>query len=386
MKKLCAILVLAGFLAFARGACGQLQSPISMPPNGNNQRAEVSQWIGPVKVSIEYHSPNLHGGGGADRSGHIWGELVQYGFSDDGFGPTKEKPWRAGANETTTITLSHDVRVEGQNLRAGTYGLFLVAEKSGPWTWIFSNNWTGWGSYQYDAKNDVLRAAVSPQAAPHTEFMTYGFDERKADSTVAFVQWDDQRIPFKIEVPSVNEIYLTAIRKELQGWAGFNYQNWQQAAQFCATNKINLDEALIWAEKAIHEPFRGATVGSEDFSTVGTKAAVLEAMGRTADADVEMAKALTLPGADLLPVHFYGAQLLAAGRNEKALEVYKFNQRKHPEEKFWTYLGLARAYTALGDKQNAIKNWEIALRSVPDNRKRQIPAFEKILQQLKEGK
>jgi tetratricopeptide (TPR) repeat protein len=386
MKKLRSLFLLLILLAFAGVVRAQVQSPISIPPNGNNQRAEVSQWIGPVKVSIEYHSPNLHGGGGADRSGHIWGEVVQYGFSDDGFGPTKDKPWRTGANETTTITLSHDVRVEGKDLKAGTYGLFLDAEKSGPWNWIFSTNWAGWGSYQYDPKNDALRVAVNPQAAPHTEFMTFGFDERQPDSTVAFVQWDEKRIPFKIEVPNVNELYVADMRRELQGWAGFNYQNWQQAAQFCAANKINLDEALIWAEKAIREPFRGAAIGSEDFSTVETKAAVLQAMGRIADADATMEKAMTLPGADLVPVHFYGARLLAAGRNEKALEVFKRNQQKYPEEKFVTYLGLARAYTTLGDKENAIKNWETALQNVPDNRKAQIPVYEKALKQLKEGK
>jgi hypothetical protein len=385
IKKYSFFLLLALF-AFAQSARGQVHSPISIPPNGNNQRAEVSQWIGPVKIGIEYHSPNLHGGGGVDRTGHIWGELVQYGFFDDGFGPSKAMPWRAGANETTTITFSHDVKIEGKDLKAGTYGLFLELEKSGPWTWIFSSNWTGWGSFQYDPRNDVLRVPANPQAAPHTEFMTYGFDERRPDSTVAFLQWEEKRISFKIEVANVNEIYVAQIRNELQGWAGFNYQNWQDAAQFCASNKINLEEALVWAEKAIHEPFRGATIGSEDFSTLETKAAVLEAMGRVADADATMDKAITLPGADLLPVHFYGIRLLGAGRNEKALATFKVNQRKHPEEKFWTYFGLARAYTALGDKENAIKNWETALRSVPDNRKAQIPAYEKVLKQLKEGK
>jgi tetratricopeptide (TPR) repeat protein len=109
-------------------------------------------------------------------------------------------------------------------------------------------------------------------------------------------------------------------------------------------------------------------------------------MGRTADADGEMAKALTLPGADLLPVHFYAVSLLASGRNDKALEIFQFNRRKHPEEKFWTYFGLARAYTALGDKKNAIENWETALHNVPDNRKAQIPLYEKTLKQLKDGK
>jgi transglutaminase-like putative cysteine protease len=39
----------------------------------------------------------------------LWGDLVKYGMFDDGFGPSKAAPWRAGANETTTISFSHDV-------------------------------------------------------------------------------------------------------------------------------------------------------------------------------------------------------------------------------------------------------------------------------------
>src|SRR5205814_3931703 len=113
-------------------ASGQVLSELSLPPNGDNSRANVSQWIGPVEVTISYHSPNVHGGGGADRTGHIWGELIRYGFSDEGFGPSQAAPWRVGANETTTITLSHDIKVEGKDLKAGTYGLFLDVEKSGP--------------------------------------------------------------------------------------------------------------------------------------------------------------------------------------------------------------------------------------------------------------
>ena len=81
-------------------APGQVLSELSMPPNGDNQRAEISQWIGPVKISIEYHSPNVHGGGGADRTGHIWGEVVHYGIFDKG-SASHAAPWRVGANEST---------------------------------------------------------------------------------------------------------------------------------------------------------------------------------------------------------------------------------------------------------------------------------------------
>src|ERR1043165_1998833 len=148
MKRLATLIVCSVLLAAAPLGAQQL-SELTLPPNGDNQRAEVSQWIGLVKVSIAYHSPRVHLQGMRDRTGHIWGELVQYGFFDDGFGPSHATPWRAGANETTTIAFSHDVKVEGKDLKAGTYALFLDVEKDKPWNWIFSNNSTGWGSYQY---------------------------------------------------------------------------------------------------------------------------------------------------------------------------------------------------------------------------------------------
>ncbi|HET8924927.1 MAG TPA: DUF2911 domain-containing protein [Candidatus Acidoferrum sp.] len=377
------LLVFVG-VPFTFARC-QIHSELTTPPNGDNERAQISQWIGLVKVTIDYHSPNVHGGGGADRTGHIWGELISYGFTDQGFGPSRAAPWRVGANETTTITLSHDVKVEGKDLKAGTYGLFLDVEKSGPWTWIFSKAAKGWGSYQYDPKDDLLRVAVNPVDAPYTEFMTFGFDGRRPASTTAYLQWDKKRVAFKIEVPNINQLYVNQMREDLLNWPGFNYQNWQTAAQFCADNKTNLEEALVWADKAVHEPFRGATLGVEDFSTVSTKASVLDAMGRSSEADALMDKALDLPGNGMIYVHSYGVQLLRASRADRALKIFLLNQQRHPEEKFWTYFGLTRAYTALGDKANAIENWEISIANVPENRRFMLPQFEGVLKKLKEG-
>ncbi len=385
MKTIYAMIALLGLFGTVRFACGQEASELSLPPNGANERAEVSQWIGPVKVSIAYHSPNVHGGTGADRTGHIWGELVKYGFFDEGLGPSRATPWRAGANETTTITFSHDVKVEGKELKAGTYGLFLELEKDKPWVWIFSNNSTGWGSFQYDPKDDVLRVSTNPQAVPYTEFLTYGFDERRPDSAVAFLQWENKRIPFKIEVPNVNELYVAEMRNELKSWPGFKYQSWQTAAQFCASHKINLDEALIWADKALTEPFKGPSRGHVDSSTLATKASVLQAMGRDSEADAIIDQALALPETDVVRIFIYAASL-PPGRAARALEISKANQQHHPEEQFWTYLGLAQAYTAVGDKGNAIKNWEIALLNVPPNARGSVPTYEKALKELREKK
>jgi Protein of unknown function (DUF2911) len=375
-------LTIVTFLIFAMVAQGQETSEISMPPNGDNERAQVSQWIGPVKISIEYHSPRVHNPANNDRTGHIWGELVHYGFVDEGFGPTKGAPWRAGANESTSITFSNDVRVEGKELKAGTYALFLDVEKTGPWTWIFSHH-LGWGSYQYDPKDDALRVQVTPEDAPFTEFLTYGFDDRHPDSALAYLRWEKKRIPFKIEVPDVNALYVAKMRQDLESWPGFNYQDWQTAAQFCADNKINLEEALIWADKAINGPFRGATIGHEDFSTLSTKAAVLEAMGRESDADAVMQRALALPRIDAYSLYAYGMGLLRQDKKDKAMKIFTFNQQQHPQDKFWTSLGMARGYSALGDKQNAIANWEVVLQNVPANLSNRTAMYEGELKKLK---
>ena len=382
MKTLFAISM---FLFFSAASFCQELAEIPLPPNGDAEKAEVSQWIGLVRISIAYHSPRVHRPANNDRTGHIWGDLVKYGFFDDGFGPSKSTPWRAGANENTTITVSHDVKVEGKDLKAGTYAVFIEAAEGRPWAWIFSNQFTGWGSFQYDPKNDALRVEATPQDAPFTEFLTYGFDDRQPASAVAFLQWEKKRIPLKIEVPNINELYVDQMRKNLLSWPGFNYQNWQTAAQFCADNKINLDEALIWADKAIKEPFRGAVLGHEDFSTLQTKAAVLGAMGRTQEADKLMESAITLPGTEPVDVYRYGMQLLNEKRNTAAMKIFEANRKQHPTEQFWTSLGLARGYTAAGDKKNAIANWEILLANVPENLAGNKPRWQDALKKLKES-
>lgn len=373
MKKFLAstLIIIVGHYAVAQ---------LTLPPNGDNQKSTVTQGIGLASVAITYSSPDVHGPNGEDRKGHIWGELVHYGFIDQGFGTSKAAPWRAGANENTIITFSHDVKIGGKDLKAGTYGLFLDVEKEGPWTWIFSKNSTSWGSYFYDPKEDALRIQTTPLDVAHTEWLTYGFDDRQPTSTIAFLQWENKRVPFKIEVPTVNELYVNKMREELRGTTtGFNYQNWMTAAQFCAQHKINLEEALTWADAAIS----GTFIGQEDFSSLQTKAQVLYAMGKDTEADIIMDNAIKEPTATVQAVHQYGRTLLASGKNQKAMEVFKLNRQLHPKDKFTTFVGLARGYTALGDKKNAVKNWETAIQNIPEDQKANVSLYEAELKKLK---
>ncbi|MEJ0057642.1 MAG: DUF2911 domain-containing protein [Bacteroidota bacterium] len=98
MKKLLTALTLVFVANWA------MAQSLPFPPSGDNQKARVTQWVGPVEISIVYSSPDVHAPNGDDRKGHIWGELVHYGYIDQGFGSAKAAPWRAGANENTVIT------------------------------------------------------------------------------------------------------------------------------------------------------------------------------------------------------------------------------------------------------------------------------------------
>jgi len=110
-------------------------------------------------------------------------------------------------------------------------------------------------------------------------------------------------------------------------------------------NKINLDEALVRAEKAISEPFRNAAQGRKVFYTLTTKSAVLRAMGRDGDADGVMDEAVAMADAPVMGIHLYGTALLAAGKKDQAMAIFKQNRQRHPDETFVTNVGLARGYT-----------------------------------------
>jgi len=356
MRMLCRtslLLLLAGAL-FA-------QFPgLTLPPSGNNQKAAVTQYVGPVQVTIEYSSPAVHSPTGTDRRGQIWGKLVPYGMSDLGFGNGKPDPWRAGANENTVFAVSNDVSIEGKPLPAGRYGIHMIP---GPdeWTVIFSKNSSAWGSFFYDEGQDALRVTVKPHKHDYREWLTYEFTVRKPEEATAEMQWEELAVPWTIKVADANEIYFSKVERELTTVPGFLPEGYDAAVQFCVTANIHLDEALKWADAAISLPF----VGRADFTTLSMKALVLTKMGKDADAKAVMETALHHPTARPIDIHQYGRQLLAAKKNAEAMEVFQYNAQRNGDA--WpVHVGLARGYSAMGDLQKALEQAKLALPQAPD--------------------
>lgn len=354
------------FLPLTLAAAAWAQYPgLTLPPSGNNQKAAVVQFIGPVKVSIEYSSPSVHGPDGKDRRGQIWGKLVPYGMTNLGFGSGNPGPWRAGANENTVFTVSNDVMIEGKPLPAGRYGLHMLA---GPdeWTLILSKNSEAWGSFFYEQSQDALRVTVKPQKHDYREWLTYEFTGRKPTQATAELQWEELSVPWTIQVPNVDDVYISHLQKELTTTPGFSHEGYVSAVQFCLAENTHLEQALKWADAAINMRY----VGQANFLTLSTKAQVLSKLNRESEAKEIMLTALNHPTATPLLIHQYGRQLLTDKKNQEALEVFQLNAKRNGD--VWPVnVGLARAYAAVGDKPKALEHAKKALAQAPDevNRK-----------------
>ena len=325
---------------------------LTVPPNGGNKRAVVGEMIGITNVTIHYNRPGVKG-----REGKIWNGLVHTGFTDLGFGTSKQSPWRAGANENTVIEFSSSVLVENKSLPAGKYGLF-VAMGNGDATIIFSKNSTSWGSYFYDPKEDALRVEVKTKPLNESvEWMKYEFTDQTDSSAVIALQWEKLKIPFEVKVNMV-ETQMAMFEKELRSDKGFNSTAWVQAAQYALAHS-ELDKALEWSDYSIS----GVFVGERNFRTLSTKAMILERQGKSDEAKKLMQEALPL--GSMAEVHQYGRQLIAAKKPAEAMDVFKLNAKNHPND-FMTLVGLARGYSALGDYKNALKYAKLAAPLAPD--------------------
>ncbi|HEV7621225.1 MAG TPA: DUF2911 domain-containing protein [Flavisolibacter sp.] len=364
MKKIILLLLIISSL-FTQKLSAQIT--LTGLPSGGNKKAFVGERVGLTDVTIHYDRPGVKG-----REGKIWGQLIPVGYTDQGFGTAKAAPWRAGANENTTIEFSNDVKIEGQPLKAGKYGFFVAYDPSEA-TLIFSKNTSSWGSFYYNDKEDVLRVKVKPvKTNTGVEWLKYEFTDQKENAATIALEWENLVIPFKVETDYIND-QLTSFRDELRSSRGFYWVAWDQAAQWSLQHNVNLEEALLWADSASGPGFGGQSI----FQPHSTKAQILYKMGKTAEADALMQS--SLPLANMQELHQYGRQLLQQKKPQEAMSIFKMNYDKNPKQ-FTTLMGLARGYSANADYKNALKYASMALPVAPNdlNKKFVADAIEKL--------
>jgi hypothetical protein len=182
------LVVLAICFSFSSTLQAQGDEPRKSP------KASVSQVIGvDTEITINYGRPAM-------RGRNIYWDVVPNGMEEgNNYSDNKPYPWRAGANENTTIEFSKDLEINGQAIPAGKYSIHMIPSET-TWVVIFNKVNDGWGSYKYDQSQDVLRITVTPVKATSVELLTYGFEDLEDYSATAYLHWGEKKVPFIVKV------------------------------------------------------------------------------------------------------------------------------------------------------------------------------------------
>ncbi|MBA3663210.1 MAG: DUF2911 domain-containing protein [Bacteroidetes bacterium] len=201
----------------------QLKVPAPSPLQTVKQAFALSD------ISLEYSRPGAKG-----RT--IYGDLVPFG-----------KTWRTGANAATKITFGEDVKIEGSDLKAGSYAMYTVPNKDS-WEIMFYKDLTLGGDVSnYKAENEVLRVKVKPSSlSQNVESFTINFADLKPNSLVVELLWEKTRVAF-----NVTSDIDSKIMKNIETSINADNRPYFQAASYYYENDKDLKQAMTWVDKAM---------------------------------------------------------------------------------------------------------------------------------------
>jgi predicted Zn-dependent protease len=157
-------------------------------------------------------------------------------------------------------------------------------------------------------------------------------------------------------VPNGDDLYVQKLREEFTGIkAFFNWQNGVAAINFCANRKINLEEALGWAQGYIYRNIKY-------YPIYQAKGNVLSATNKQSEADAAMNEAINLPDANVNHIVAYGRTLISQIRDKDATSVFQTALKRFPGNSI-ALTGVARGYSANGDNKKALKSMQDALKA-----------------------
>lgn len=249
------IFAVVGALSFKLSA---QSPPVNFP--AASPICTLKQRVGLTDVEVVYSRPGIKG-----RS--VFGGIVPYGVV-----------WRTGANFATKITFSTPVKLEGNDIPAGTYSLFTIPGTN-EWTVIINKNANQWGSFQYDSNEDLVRFDVTPTTLTDTTLETFmiEFTRIRDDSAVLMLVWDKTIVPVRLKVNVVSAL-VPQIEAAMAAPGKKSDIFYFQAAGFYYDHNLDLNKALKWVNAALAGDSRIA------FEILHLKAQILAKQGDKAGA------------------------------------------------------------------------------------------------------
>jgi hypothetical protein len=198
----------------------------------------LKQRVGLTDITVVYSRPSVKG-----RT--IFGGIVPYGAV-----------WRAGANQSTKISFSTPVKLDGNEIPAGSYSLFAIPSEQ-EWTIIISKNVNQWGAFQYTNKDDLVRFPVTPVTLRDTsvETMAFEFNHIRDESAMLELIWDKTVVPIRLTVDVTDKI-VPQIEAAMAAPGKKQDTFLFQAATFYYNHDLDSKKALEWVNTALESNSR----------------------------------------------------------------------------------------------------------------------------------
>lgn len=224
-KKMIGLFAIAVCSLLNFNASAQLKVPAPSPAQ------TVKQSFGLGEVSVEYSRPSVKGR-------VIFGDVVPFG-----------KTWRTGANASTKITFTDDVKLEGRDVKAGTYAIYSVPNKDAWDIMLYKDLILGGNVADYKIENEVMRLKVKPSILSNKiESFTINFSDLTPTSLAIELLWENTRIAI-----SVSTEIDAKIMKNIETNVINDSRPYFQAASYYFENNKDLKQALTWASKAAEQ-------------------------------------------------------------------------------------------------------------------------------------
>lgn len=211
-------------------AAVSLEAQINTP--APSPASKLMQTVGLTDITVDYSRPSMRG-----RT--IFGDLVPF-----------DKLWRTGANGYSLVTFSTDVKIAGQDVKAGTYSIFT---KPGATSWevFFYTDTQGGGTpSDWDDSKVAAKASVPAITMPEgivIESFTITIDDLTTKSANLGMMWSNVYVAVNIEVPSDASVEAD-IKKALGGPTAGDYY---QAAVYYSSEGKDISKAKEWMDKAM---------------------------------------------------------------------------------------------------------------------------------------
>lgn len=157
-----------------------------------SERGSVSQTVDGTTITVDYSRPQLRG------RDAVFGGIVPWG-----------EVWTPGANWATTLTVDRPVRLEGHELPAGSYSVWMVP-RQGDWSVHLVEETRLYHTQHPDTTDTFLTFDVTPREAEPVEVLSFSFPEVRRDGARLELRWGTTLIPMDVGVrPGLPDVALT---------------------------------------------------------------------------------------------------------------------------------------------------------------------------------